>query len=240
MANYIILVRLFFFVPYFAPMHPASMLVTFASLTAVVELLTVAGISFLANHDLPDKSIDIGGTLTKASLAVQLLVIAVFFLLAGVFHRCCRAGGIKNHSVIRPLLVSYASMLLAFARTICRMVEHFGSPPLSKALANPETISPVVRYESYFYVFDAALMLLAVVIWNAVHPGRVLPEDWRKYLAQDGVTVLKGPEWKGARSLTETFFNPFAMLTTSGGRQKQFWENNGYALGTVRRGPARG
>jgi hypothetical protein len=234
LATYHILARLFYFVPYFAPMHPARMLLTIASLTAVVELLTVAGIAYLANRDLPDKSLAIGDTLTKASLVLQLLVGVVFFLLAGVFHRCCLAGGIKNVRVVRPVVVAYGSMLLLLGRTVFRCVEHFGVP-FSRKGVDPLSLSPVVRYEWYFYVFDAALVLVAVVVWNVGHPGRYLPVDRRAYLAQDGATVLKGPEWKDSRSLTETFFNPFAMLTTRGGHQKQFWESNGYALRTTRR-----
>jgi hypothetical protein len=237
LANFLILARLFHFVPYFAPMHPARMLVTFGSLTAVIELLSIAGIAYLTNRDLPDKSLGIGDTLTKASLVVQLLDIALFYVLAGIFHHCCSAGGIKASSMARPLAASYVSMGLLLARTICRMVEHFGSPLLSaKALEEPLSLSPAVRFEVYFYVFDASLSLLAAVVWNVVHPGRYLPADPRRYLAQDGVTVLVGPEWKDSRSLTETFFNPFAMLTSRGGHQKQFWQHNGYALGTTRRG----
>ncbi len=237
LANFLILGRLFYFVPYFAPMHPARMLVTFASITGVVELATIAGIAYLTNRGLPDKSLMLGDSLTKASLVLQLLSISLFFLLAGIFHRCCRTGGIKAHSVIRPLATSYASMVLMLGRTIYRMVEHFGSPILSKELeAQPLSLSPAVRYEWYFYVFDASLVLVAVAAWNIMHPGRLLPEDDRRYLAQDGVTVLKGPGWKDSRSLTQTFFDPFAMLTTRGGHQKQFWEHNGFALGTVRRG----
>jgi hypothetical protein len=237
LVNFLILGRLFHFVPYFAPMHPARMLVTFASLTAVTELATTAGIAYLTNRDLPDKSLGLGDSLTKASLVLQLLVISLFFPLAGIFHRCCHAGRIKAHSVIWPLLASYVSMVLMLGRTIFRMVEHFGSSLLTKELeAQPLSLSPVVRYEWYFYVFDASLVLIAVAAWNAVHPGRLLPEDPRKYLAQDGVTVLKGPGWKNSRSLTETFFDPFAMLTTRGGHEKKFWEANGFALGTVRRG----
>ncbi|KAK4118651.1 hypothetical protein N657DRAFT_628107 [Parathielavia appendiculata] len=236
LSNYYILGRIFHFVPYFAPMHPARMLLTFASLTAVVELLTVAGIAYLSNRDLPEKSLDVGYTLTKASLVLQLLVTAVFFLMAGIFHRCCRAGGIKNLRVMRPVVISYASMLLLFGRTVFRCVEQFSVPPSRKGDIDSFSLSPVVRYEWYFYVFDAALVLVATVVWNAGHPGRFLPADPRAYLAQDGTTVLKGPEWKDSRSLTETFFNPFAMLTTRGGHQKQFWESNGYALRTTRRG----
>ncbi|KAK3899382.1 hypothetical protein C8A05DRAFT_46537 [Staphylotrichum tortipilum] len=230
LANSLILGRLFSFVPYFAPMHPSRMLVTFASLTGVIELVTIAGIAYLTNRDLSDKLLLIGNTLTKASLVLPLLVITVIFVLAGIFHRCCRAGKIKAPQVTRPLLVLYASMLLILGRTLFRTVEQFRGSAWINRGDGSLPLTPAVRYEWYFYVFDAAPMLIVSVLWNIWHPGRFLPRDRRAYLAQDGVTVLMGPGWKDSRSLTETFFNPFAMLTTRGGHQKQFWESNGYAL----------
>jgi len=232
LANSLILGRVFNFVPYFAPMHPSRMMVTFASLTAVAELVTIAGIAYMTNRDLPEKSRQVGDTLTKASLVLQLLVMAVVFPLAGIFHRCCRAGGIRAARVARPMQVLYASMLLLLARTLFRTVELFAGSPWMNRGDDPLTLRPAARYEWYFYVFDAAPVLIATVLWNIWHPGRFLPLDRRAYLAQDGVTVLIGPGWKDSRSLTETLFNPFAMLTTRGGHQKQFWESNGYALRT--------
>ncbi|KAK4153152.1 hypothetical protein C8A00DRAFT_43882 [Chaetomidium leptoderma] len=239
LTNYLILRRIFHFVPYFAPMHPVRMLVTFATLTVVIELLSIAGIAYLANQDLPDKSIQMGDTLTKASLVLQLLIIALFFPLAGTLHRCCRAAKINSPRVTRPLLLLYTSMLLALARTVYRTVQHFAVPASTKGL-DPLTLDPIVRFEWFFYVFDAAPMLVGAVLWNLGHPRRWLPENPQMYLAQDGVTVLRGPGWKDSRSLGETFFNPFAMLTTRGGHQKQFWEQNGYVLGTRRARPTRG
>ena len=60
LANSHILDHLFYFVPYFALMHPARMFLTFASITAVIEILTVIGIAYLANRDLPEKSTQLG------------------------------------------------------------------------------------------------------------------------------------------------------------------------------------
>lgn len=215
------------------------MLVTFASLAAVAELVTIAGIAYLTNRDLPDKSLQLGYTLTKASLVLQLLIIVVVFALAGVFHRCFRVGGIKAARVVRPMQVMYASMLLVLARTLFRTVELFAGSPWINRGDDSLALRPATRYEWYFYVFDAAPLLIATVLWNIWHPGRFLPQDRRAYLAQDGVTLLMGPGWKDSRSLTETFFNPFAMLTTRGGHQKQFWESNGYALQSRGRGNRR-
>ncbi|KAK3290993.1 uncharacterized protein B0H64DRAFT_349777 [Chaetomium fimeti] len=234
LTNYLILTRVFHFVPYCAPMHPSRIIVASSAFAAVIELLTIAGMAYLTDRTAPDKSLGIGETLTRASLVLQVMVTGVFLLLAGFFYYKCREGRIRNARVARPLFVSCASILLVLGRTIYRTVEHFGVPA-SREGVDPMSLSPMVRYEWYFYVFDAAFILLATVLLNIAHPARYLPENPRLYLAQDGKTVLKGPGWNDSRSKTETIFNPFAMLKSDGPRQKKFWEQNGYHMRGVRR-----
>jgi hypothetical protein len=216
-------------VPYFALMHPNRMFVTFASLTFIIELLTATGLAFLSNRSLPDRSLERGDSMAKASLFVQIVVFGLFCILAGLFHRVCYTGSINSPRVLRPLFALYASFLLILARTIYRLVERFATP-LGPYPADLSELSPAVRYEWYFYVFDASLMLLNSVLWNIWHPRRYLPENPARYLAQDGKTEVKGPGWKDTRSLTETFMDPFAALTARSGHQRPFWEHNGYKL----------
>lgn len=229
LVNIQILGRLFYFVPYFAPMHPARVLATFLSLTFIAELLTVIGVAYLVNTSVRDEFVMMGDSLTKASLAVQILTISVFAILAGIFHHCCRSGRISSPSVVRPLMALYTSMVLILARAIFRIVE-LSSTPLQTAESIPVHLDPVVSDEWFFYVFDAALMLVNSIMWNVFHPRRFLPENDTVYLAQDGMTRIKGPGWKDTRSFAETFFDPFAALMNRGGHQKMFWQNNGYTL----------
>lgn len=60
LANLRVLDRFFSFVPYFALMHPARMFLTFASVVVVIEILTVMGVAYLANRDLPASSTRLG------------------------------------------------------------------------------------------------------------------------------------------------------------------------------------
>jgi len=53
-------------------------------------------------------------------------------------------------------------------------------------------LSPVLRNESYFYAFEASLMLINSVLWNVRQPGPYLPGDTHIYLAQDGTEVKGG------------------------------------------------
>lgn len=227
--------RLFHFVPYFAPMHPNRVFATFVSLTVVTELLTVVGIAYLVNTSVRDTFVSMGDSLTKASLAAQIIIIFFLLILTGIFHHCCRSGRISSTSVIRPLVALYTSMALLLARTIFRLVEISNTPLRTVESGVPVPLSPVVRDEWFVYVFDAGLMLANALMWNAFHPRRFLPGDPAVYLAQDGMTRVKGPGWKDTRSFIETFFDPFAALGNGGGHQRMFWQNNGYALKRRRR-----
>ncbi|KAK1749922.1 hypothetical protein QBC47DRAFT_395229 [Echria macrotheca] len=230
LANFQILGRVFYWVPYFAPMHPARMLLTLGSICAVIELLTVMGIAFLSNRDLPEVDLQRGDYMTKGSLVVQLATIGIFYALLGVFHRCCYLAYLtRNQGLVRLLTLLYTTTALLLGRTIYRMAELFGSPP-NPLSSSGDTLPPAVRYEALFYIFDALLLLLFALAWLFWHPRLYLPITSKRYLAQDAKTELAGPGWADSRSLTETFLNPFATLTARAGHQRPFWEHNGYEL----------
>lgn len=237
LANYHVLGRILYYVPYHAPLHPGRTLTTFGTLSALVEVMNALGVSYLANPNVQERYVEIGHGLMKASLIVQLCIIAVFCVIAGYFHRRCVRSGITSRKVQGPLLTMYISMALIFVRTIYRVVEHFGS---SRAPAKPDptwdpmSLSPVVRYEWFFYVFEASLMLLNTVLWNYRHPRRYLPQDYHTYLAQDGKTELQGPGWKDDMPWWMTFIDPCGLTAAIAGigrnkaKEKPFWETNGF------------
>lgn len=55
-----------------------------------------------------------------------------------------------------------------------------------------ENLSPLLRYEWFFYVFDGAVMLANSWLWNVFNPGRYLPRDRTVSLAEDGVSETEG------------------------------------------------
>ncbi|KAH6630752.1 hypothetical protein B0J18DRAFT_363870 [Chaetomium sp. MPI-SDFR-AT-0129] len=205
LANYHILGRTLYYVPYFSPIHPGRVLTTLGTLSAVVEVLNGLG----------------------------LAVITLFYTLAGVFHyRCVRAG--VAHPRVKGVLYSlYVSMLLILARTIYRAVEHFAAPASSATTVNIHDLSPILRYEWFFWVFEASPMLVNVLLWNARHPLRTgggLPSNHKKYLAQDGTTELEGPGWADKRNLVMTVIDPFGLVAVCERDRKgePFWEENGF------------
>ncbi|KAL1602236.1 hypothetical protein SLS59_004923 [Nothophoma quercina] len=235
LANYHVLGRILYYVPYFAPLHPGRTLTTFGFLSTIVEVMNALGVSYLLSPKIGESKQKFGHGLMKASLICQLAVISTFCVIAGVFHRRCSRAGITTRKVQGPLLTMYISMTLILIRTIYRIVEHFGQ---SQIPANPPpgwdpmSLSPIVRYEWVFWVFEASLMLVNTVLWNYRHPRRYPPEDYHAYLAQDGQTELKGPGWKDDMPWFMTFIDPCGLTAavTGGGRTKEppFWELNGF------------
>ncbi|KAF9889353.1 hypothetical protein FE257_007463 [Aspergillus nanangensis] len=226
LANYHILGRVLYYVPYFSPIHPGRSLTTFGFLSAIVEALNAIGVSYTANRSLPEDRIKLGHILMKASLICQIAIIALFCVFAIIFHRRCATGGIISRRVSTPLFALYASSVLILARCIYRIVEHF---TISSLESDPNAdISPLLRHEWYFYVFEAAFMLVNSFLWNWKHPRRYLPESSKTYLAQDGITEVEGPGWKDNRPFVATLLDPFGWFDSKGKHETPFWEKNGY------------
>lgn len=203
LSNYHILGRIFHYVPYCAPVPPGKVFSVFGVIMAVVEALNSIGVSLSANSASSRSTQELGGHLTLAAVAIQLCVIVIFVCLAGLFHHRCVKAGIRNRSVTTPLIILYISMILILARCIYRLVEHLGQTAIN--LDDPDSLqhlSPILRYEWFFYVFEAVLMLINSVIWNIWNPSRFLPRDFHIYLSQDGITEIEGPKIVDHRSLT--------------------------------------
>lgn len=159
---------------------------------AIVEALNSLGVSLASNAQ--GHSQGLGKNLTIAALSIQLCLIAIFITMASTFHRRCVNRNIPRSrgAITTPMTILYISMLLILIRCIYRLVEHVGNSVLQiNDLEALEALSPILRYEWYFYVFEATLMLLNSLIWNIWNPARYLPADRNVYLAEDGITELK-------------------------------------------------
>ncbi|PGH11497.1 hypothetical protein AJ79_04872 [Helicocarpus griseus UAMH5409] len=236
LADYHVLGRILYYVPYCSPLHPGRVLTTFGFLSGVVDAPNAIGISYIANPSVTEKRTRLGHILMKTSLVMQLLVIATFCMLAFSFQRKCTTAKMSgNRRVTAPLVTLYLSMFVIFARCIYRTVEHFGFSDKDGMsgkwiVSDVGTLSPIVRFEWFFYVFEAALMLINSVLWNVRHPGRYLPENYNTYLTRDGVRELVGPGWKDERPWIVTVCDPFGWFVKGEKGEKPFWETDGYAM----------
>ena len=179
---------------------------TFGGPMAIVETLNSVGVSFFANPTAPPSQLSMGKNLVLAAVIIQLVIIIIFFVIAGIFHfRCAKAGLTRDNKALTTTLATlYASMALIFGRCIYRLVEKttFKSVWI-RDLEELKQLSPLLRHEVFFYIFEASLMLVNSVMWNIWHPGRFLPSSHRTHLAEDGtlVTTEREDARLGNRSL---------------------------------------
>jgi hypothetical protein len=197
LSNYHVLARTFAYTPHLSPLPPRHILTTFGALMALIEALNALGVAFAANPSASSSNQSLGKNLILASLGLQLFILLTFILLASIFHRRVIGSGTRTRSISTPLFTLYASTFLIFVRCIFRLVEHTTGPTIVR-LSDPESLkslTPLLRYEWYFYVFEATLMLLNSVLWNVWNPGRYLKKG--VYLDRDGREV-QGPVDKRA------------------------------------------
>ena len=157
-----------------------------------VEVFNGIGVAFSSNPAGNEQGV--GRVLVLLSLAIQICVIASFVVITGIFWRRCAKAGIHNQAVPKLLLVLYLSMAFIFIRCIYRLVEHVGNTAID--LSDPQelaTLSPLERYEWFFYVFEGATMLANSLLWNVFNPGRFLPRTINTWIGEDG-TEVGGPE----------------------------------------------
>ncbi|KAI0197166.1 putative RTA1 domain protein [Xylaria flabelliformis] len=200
LSNYHVLGRVLYYVPYFAPVPPGKVLAIFGGLLGFVEVLNALGVALAANPSSASSQQELGSRLTLASIGIQLGVIAIFIVIASLFHRRCIRAKVYTKAVSTPMITLYVSMAFIFIRSIYRLVEHVGNTSVD--LSHPEslkTLSPLLTNEWVFYVFESTLMLLNSVLWNIWNPGRYLPKNYHVHLAADGRTEIEGEEYADDR-----------------------------------------
>ncbi|KAI9369669.1 hypothetical protein BJX61DRAFT_545353 [Aspergillus egyptiacus] len=189
LSNYHVLGRVFSYVPSHAPIPPHLVLGIFGVVMAVVETINALGVAFTANPVGTNQSL--GSKLVLASLGIQLALVTSFLLIAAIFHRRCEMAHLPKRGIRTLLVTLYISMFLILIRCIYRLVENTGNTEID--FDHPEelqSLSPLLRYEWFFYVFEAAVMLLNSVLWNVHNPGRYLPRNKTVFLSQDGITEV--------------------------------------------------
>ncbi|KAH8736621.1 RTA1 like protein-domain-containing protein [Ilyonectria robusta] len=225
LANYHILGRILYYVPYCSPIHPGRTMTTFGTISAVVEVLNALGVSWSINPKIPSDLASLGETLLKASLIIQIVVILIFVGFVAWFQYHVKKRGLDIGSVNAPCLTMYVTSFLIFVRCIYRTVEHFGAEALRTVKPGDiGSISPIIRYEWFFYVFEVLPMIAYTFLWNVRHPRKYLPQNHKLYLSMDGVTEVEGPGWTDDRAFVVTAIDPFGLCGGRKNKEKPFWE----------------
>ncbi|PWY92048.1 RTA1 domain protein [Aspergillus heteromorphus CBS 117.55] len=221
--NFFTLGRILYYIPYHSPIHPGRVFTTFVALGAVVEAITANGAVLVANSGSTESKRKTGEALLKAALILQLALMVGFLALTSRFYYNCSRGGVLNGKIKRALCVLYCSCSLITVRTIYRTVEYFSAASLS---ASSTHVSPIIKDEWFFWVFETTVMYANTTLLNVFHPMRWLPCSIKIYLAPDGVTEIEGPGYEDNRPFLVTLVDPFDIvgLIANKGRKERYWE----------------
>lgn len=226
LGNYIVLSRCLRHIPHLSPLHPDRTLTLFLGLSIVIEVLTANGAVKTVTGD-SQASIDVGKALLKTTLVLQLAVMVLLLAIAGTYHRRCRRAGIfRSNSgtadVENVLLTMYGSCTLITIRTVFRTAEYFAVASLRPPFRNLTDLSPLVRYEWFFWVFESAVMLVNSLLLNARHPGRYLPRRHDVFLLPDGRERV-GVEVSDRRPVWQKCCDPFDLYGFVMGKDEKWW-----------------
>jgi hypothetical protein len=217
-ADYLILGRALYYLPYLSPLHPGRVWSTFIGLDVIIEILAGNGASLFANPSITPKRQKLGMDLVKASLILQVILFFAFASVVAVFHMRARRAGVANHKLKVIVYTMYASCTLIVTRNLFRTVAIF------------------LPYDSYtnstewlIWVWEMVPMVMNTVMLNIWPPAKYLPSDNKVYLARDGKTELQGPGWEDKRRFLWTVMDPFDLAGLISGKDSKtrFWEKDG-------------
>ncbi|KAL5351054.1 hypothetical protein ACLOAV_004628 [Pseudogymnoascus australis] len=215
LGNYLVLSRCLHYMPHLSPLHPHRTLTLFLGLSVGVEVLTTIG----AVQNITSK------TQAKQDLG-KLAVMSLLLAVAGTYHRrASRVGILTKHSntadIKNVLITLYGSCGLITVRTIYRTIEYFDAAALRPPYTAGEAISPLIRYEWLFWVFEGMLMIINSVLLSWRHPGKLLPKRNNIFLRPDG-TERVGEEF---RPMLLALLDPLDILGLVLGTDKKWWED---------------
>ena len=127
----------------------------------------------------------------QGGVGLQQLFVFIFLALIIGFHRTFKreAPGGRSALAMQLLYVVYVVLFLITVRIVFRIVEYASG-----------LNSTIPSHEAYQYCFDTLPMLIALVLFNAVHPGRVMPGT-----AGDFPPRKERKNYRGRRTMGEAF-----------------------------------
>ncbi|RFU35431.1 hypothetical protein B7463_g905, partial [Scytalidium lignicola] len=113
-------------------------------------------------------TISLGQNMITAGLVVQVLFFGFFIVVSGVFHyRIALYPTARSASIELPwqkyLFVLYAAGVFIMIRSVFRIVEYVQGND-----------GYLLEHEAFIYVFDATLMFFTMLLFNILHPSRII------------------------------------------------------------------
>ncbi|KAK3072551.1 hypothetical protein LTR53_006605 [Teratosphaeriaceae sp. CCFEE 6253] len=138
----------------------------FVLLDILAFLVQAGGASMASGSNTSVSSTMTGIHIYMGGIGFQQLCIFAFLAVAARFYLDLRRQppSSERTTALRLLYVEFAVVLLITVRIFFRLAEY------SKGLA-----STIPQHEAYQYVLDSTPMLVALALFNALHPGFVMP-----------------------------------------------------------------
>lgn len=217
-ANYFVLGRTLYYIPWASPLDPRRATQIFIFLDWLIGIFAAVGLSHVYRDG--NYNVSIGNGFVRASLVLQIVLYGFYLLILGIWHRRAVQAKVEGK---RPLAGAYLAALyacgvLVLVRCVYRTTEYFQGAEGWLAL-----------HEAFYYVFDALPIFGMILLLNIFHPGKFFPEDSSVYLASDGVTEVKGPGWSDERRWWWTIIDPLGVAdwVKRDKSQPKFWEVDG-------------
>ncbi|GIJ81638.1 hypothetical protein Asppvi_000137 [Aspergillus pseudoviridinutans] len=150
----------------------------------IAFIMQAAGGGIMASGTI--SSYNLGEHITVGGLCVQLVFFSFFIITCAVFHS--RIREFPTHEVTAlaarlsektsrtwetVLIGLYAASVLILVRSIFRLIEY--------AQGNNGYL---ISHEAFMYIFDSALMFLAMVAMNFCHPSMILVGSEKEHEAE--------------------------------------------------------
>ncbi|OOG00885.1 hypothetical protein ASPCADRAFT_202721 [Aspergillus carbonarius ITEM 5010] len=137
----------------------------FVILDIIAFIIQVYGAAQAAGNNVSYSTEMTGLHIYMGGVGIQQLFVLGFVFFAGAFHRKVLEQRREDRARALGLLyVLYACLALITMRIIFRLCEY------AQGLN-----SSIPLHEAYQYCLDSVPMLLALVMLNVVHPGRIMP-----------------------------------------------------------------
>ncbi|KAF2663633.1 hypothetical protein BT63DRAFT_379776 [Microthyrium microscopicum] len=138
----------------------------FVLLDVIAFLVQVSGAGMASGDNVSASQLLLGIHVYMAGIGFQQFFIFVFLALAVKFQQTLNRDGATHHRIgaLRLLYVLYAVLFLITVRIIFRLIEY--SHGINSTIPN---------HEVYMYIFDTTPMWIAILLFNIVHPGRIMP-----------------------------------------------------------------
>ncbi|KAL5335531.1 RTA1 like protein [Aspergillus crustosus] len=140
----------------------------------IAFVMQAAGGGIMASGTI--ESYTLGENITVGGLAIQLVFFSVFMLTCGIFHYRVKSNPTHKATILQASMADskarswetvlvglYLASVLILLRSVFRMVEYIQG-----------NRGYLISHEVFMYVFDAALMVLCMVVMNGCHPSVIL------------------------------------------------------------------